>query len=95
MDDALHNALEEFYRGLHAGRGRGRAGSSLCPSKVKLSDALAVHPSQVEEAREQAKKLGVPTEFAKDGRAVITSRYHQKRLVKALGMFNRDGGYGD
>lgn len=71
-----------------------RAGSK-CAVMPKLSDALAVHPDQVQEAREDAIKKGVPTDFAADGRAVIRSRAHQKAYLKAYGFHNRDGGYGD
>jgi hypothetical protein len=50
-----------------------------------LSDALAVHPEQIAEARERDRKRGVPTEYAPDGRAVITSAAHQKQLAKTYG----------
>jgi len=63
--------------------------------KSKLSDALAVHPTQVAEAIADAKKKGVPTDFAPDGRPIITSRNHQKRYLRAYGFFNRDSSYGD
>lgn len=64
-------------------------------SNPKLSDALAVHPSQVAEAVADAKKKGVPTRFEADGRPIITSRAHQKQYLKAYGFHNRDGGFGD
>jgi hypothetical protein len=60
----------------------------------RLSDALGVSPKQRQEAQEQSIKLGVPTEFAEDGRAVLRDTAHQRDLQKALGYFNRDGGYG-
>lgn len=59
------------------------------------SDALGVHPSQVNEAVEQSRKLGVPTEFTPDGRAVLTSQAHRKRYAEAVGFYDRNGGYGD
>jgi sugar/nucleoside kinase (ribokinase family) len=52
----------------------------------KTSDSMAVHPSQAKEAYEQARKLGVPTEFRPDGRPVLTDPGHQKKLARALGM---------
>lgn len=64
-------------------------------NKPKASNALKVHPSQVQEAIENARQKGVPTDFTKDGRPLFTSRSHQKRYCKAYGYFNRDGGYGD
>lgn len=77
---------------LHDGDFGGLSGKSTRP---KLSEALAVHPKQVQEATDDAKKKGVPTEFAPDGRPVIRSRAHQKAYVKAYRFYNKDGGYGD
>lgn len=61
----------------------------------KASIALKVHPSQVQEAIENAKQKGVPTNFTKEGLPEFTSRRHQARYLKAYGYFNRDGGYHD
>lgn len=61
----------------------------------KLSDALKVHPDQIPEAMARDKRHGVPTDYHHDGRPIITSRAHQKRLIKSLGLVNQDGGYGD
>ena len=55
-----------------------------------VSDALAVHPDQVEEARASAEAHGVPTEVMPDGRIVIRSREHQFRYCRAYGFYNRD-----
>ncbi len=68
---------------------------ALCASPPHKSDGLAVHPDQVEEATESAKRKGVPTEFLPDGRPVMRSRAHQKAYLKAYNFFNHDGGYGD
>lgn len=64
-------------------------------NKPKACVALAVHPSQVPEAVESARRKGVPTDFTPQGRPLFTSRAHQKRYLKAYGYHNRDGGYGD
>lgn len=64
-------------------------------SNPLLSDALAVHPSQVKEAYEDSVKKGVPTEFLADGRAVLRSREHRRKYLKAYGFYDKDGGYGD
>jgi hypothetical protein len=63
--------------------------------KPKESDALAVHPLDVPEAIEDAKRKGVPTDFTPDGSPIITSRAHQKAYLRAYGYRNKDGGYGD
>jgi len=60
------------------------------------SYALGVLPSQVKQAMEHAKSIGVPTEFCpKTGDAIFTSRLHRKRYAEATGHYDRNGGYGD
>jgi len=52
---------------------------------------------------ERARKMGVPTNYTADGKPIITSRSHQKALLKMENEFrpkedrfvNQDGGYGD
>jgi hypothetical protein len=63
--------------------------------KPIVSDALAVHPKQVQEATENAAAKGVPTEFLPDGRPVMRTRAHRKAYLKAYGFRDNDGGYGD
>lgn len=60
-----------------------------------VSEAMAVHPDQIPEAREHAIKNGVPTDFDSEGRPVVRDRQHKKELCRALGYFDRDAGYGD
>ena len=59
------------------------------------SDAMAVHPSQTAEAYEHSVRIGVPTTFTPDGRAVFTSRRHRRDYCRHFGVYDRDGGYGD
>lgn len=68
---------------------------SLSATPPHVSEGLSVHPRQVAEATESAKRRGVPTEFLPDGRPVMRSRAHQKAYLKAYNFHNRDGGYGD
>ena len=51
-----------------------------------VSDSMAVHPLQAKEAHEQARALGVPTEFNGRGQPVLTDPGHRLRLAKALGF---------
>ena len=60
-----------------------------------LSDAMGVHPDQIPEAREHAARHGIPTDFAPDGRAILRSCDHRKRYGELIGMYDRNGGYGD
>ena len=63
--------------------------------KPVKSDALAVHPKQVKEAREDAAKKGVPVEFLPDGRPVFRNRQERKQYMNAYGFFDKDAGYSD
>jgi hypothetical protein len=71
------------------------SGAALFGWKPLVSDALAVHPRQVQEAIADAAKKGVPTEFQKDGRPILRSREHRKAYMKAYGFFDKAAGYGD
>jgi len=57
----------------------------------KKSDALGVHPSQVKEAMEHDRAHGVPTDYTKDGRAILKDRQHFTALRKLHGMNDRSG----
>ncbi len=69
--------------------------NSPCHFKPIVSDALAVHPKQVQEATEDAKRKGVPTEFLPDGRPILRTRGHRRAYLRAYGFHDRNGGYGD
>lgn len=58
------------------------------------SDGAAVHPKQRAEAIAHAKKVGVPTYFDRQGRAVFTSIRHQRDYLKQIQMHNRDDNAG-
>lgn len=60
-----------------------------------LSQALGVAPSQVKEAERRHREVGCPTDFTKDGRAIIRSRDHRNKLLKLNRMRDRDASYGD
>lgn len=49
------------------------------------SESLAVHPSQIAEAREHARRHGVPTEFDTQGRPILTSRSHKRAYAHSRG----------
>lgn len=59
------------------------------------SDAAGVAPEQVGEAMAHADSIGIPTRFLSDGRAVFESRKHRKDYCRAIGLHDRNGGYGD
>ena len=59
------------------------------------SDALGVDATQVDEARAESVRMGIPTDFTRDGRAILTSPEHRKQYAEALGFFDRNAGYSD
>ncbi len=88
--DETRDSLDEFYKTLYQRtRSTGRAGGNRPWVQPVLSDALAVHPKQVQEATESAKKKGVPTEFLADGRPKFTSARHMKAYCKAYHFVHR------
>lgn len=70
-------------------------GDSLVGWKPLASEALAVHPRQIAEAEESARRKGVPTEFDSQGRPVFTSRSHRRQYLRAYNFHDKDGGYSD
>ena len=71
-------------------------GTAGCAGWPMKSDAAGVHPSQAVDFMKDSAKKGVPTEFdTKTGQAVFTNRAHRSKYLKAMGMHDRNGGYGD
>ncbi len=60
-----------------------------------LSEALGVHPEQVQEANQRNKAAGIAVEYNRKGQAVIPSRGERRKLMDLEGVHDRDGGYGD
>jgi hypothetical protein len=60
------------------------------------SDAAGVNPEQAKEAHAHSLKIGIPTQFnSETGAAIFTSRKHRKDYCQAIGLYDRNGGYGD
>ena len=89
---------QEEYEGVYPppqlGRGGVVAGNPLTGWPLH-SEALAYHPKQKAEAERHLANLGVPTEIDKKGRPVLRDRKHRREVMKALGIHDNDGGYGD
>jgi hypothetical protein len=82
-----------YRRSVAAEHGSFRSAPGNWPMK---SDAAGVHPSQVKAAWDESVGMGVPTNFDSDtGQAIFESRSHRKAFLKAKGMYDRSGGYGD
>ena len=61
----------------------------------QTSCALGVDRSQVKDAEKTLFEAGVPTQFDARGDAILTSRTHRNKVMNAMGMGDRDAGYGD
>lgn len=71
-------------------------GTRTFPNNWPLhSDAMGVHPGQTREAYEESVKMGIPTQFDSDGRAVFTDAKHRKKYCEAFGFHDRNAGYSD
>jgi len=73
----------------------GRSGRRMHKTFPMLSDAAGVAPHQAKEAEEHSRRIGIPTEFTRDGRARFTDARHRKRYCEAVGLYDRNGGYSD
>ena len=60
-----------------------------------VSEALAVHPKQVEQANDRARRHGIPVTYDRKGFCHIPDRAARKKLLKLEGMHDNSGGYGD
>jgi len=67
-------------------------------SKPGKSIGMSVHPSQIPEMNELVRAhgiKGVTFDSSKRDNCQITSRKGRRELMKVLGYFDADGGYGD
>lgn len=82
---------EPTYRERHPlPKGGGIVNAPASGAYPYAADSLAVHSSQVEEARAASVAIGVPTNFTPDGKIIWESRDHQRRYCQATGYVNRD-----
>lgn len=54
-----------------------------------ISDAMGVHPKQVEQANARNKRHGVNVTYKKNGQAVIPDRGERRKLLKLEGFVDR------
>lgn len=61
-----------------------------------VSEALAVHPSQIKDVMERNKKAGISgVSYTPSGEAIIADRGARRELMRLSGVIDRSGGYGD
>lgn len=54
-----------------------------------VSDSIGVDPSQVHEAMARDAKMGVPTQYTREGDAIWRSEGHRSAYIKAMGYQDR------
>lgn len=59
------------------------------------SDAAGCHPDQIPEMQAHLASRGVKADYTPDGRVILENRGHRRQVLRALGLHDRDGGYGD
>lgn len=95
MSQSLVDGLNDFYAAQSSTVPPGTVDGNRPWSRPLKSVALAVHVDQIPEAMALAAQAGVPTEFTSDGRPILRDRNHKKRYCRAVGVYDRDAGYGD
>lgn len=81
-----------YKRSIAAEHGQFKDTPGNWPQRTTMS---GVHRGQAEELRVFLEKAGVPTHVYPDGEMRLESRGHRRRVHKALGYYDRSGGYGD
>lgn len=64
-------------------------GATLRPGKTLVSEAAAVHPSQIAEVQSRLRERGVTVEFTPTGEPKFTSFRHQRAALRAMGKYNK------
>jgi hypothetical protein len=74
-----------------------RAGISTVPANYPMvSSAAGVHPDQVKEHMDHLRSMGCgQVNHTKDGDVIFESKGQRKKVCEALGLFDRNGSYGD
>lgn len=67
-------------------------GAAVWPA---LSEAMAVHPDQREEASARNRRHGIAVDYTEDGRAILADRGQRRDLMRLENMHDNHGGYGD
>ncbi len=100
--ETLAGGLADYYAELAAIAAKAKEDARPLKSRARctsgyprLSHAMGVHKTQVDEAKAKDAAMGVPTDYSPDGRPEFRTRGHQKKWLKAHGYVNQDGGYGD
>jgi len=75
----------------------GMSGISTVPANYPMvSTAAGVHPAQIKEHMDHLRKMGCgQVDHTKDGDLIFNDKKQRKKVLEALGMFDRNGGFSD
>lgn len=75
----------------------GRSVISTVPANYPMiSSAAGVHPGQIKEHMDHLRSMGCgQVNHTKDGDIIFESKGQRKKVLEALGMYDRNGGYSD
>lgn len=71
------------------------AGGQSAAGWPMYSDAAGCHPGQIAEFKQFFAGHGVSAEYTRDGRLKFDSPGDRRRKCELLGLYDRNGGYGD
>ena len=93
LNDEMRNAVKALLTAPPTSRTDAAARDYVF--RAHKSDALGVHPSQIQDATAEARKHGCMVDFTPDGRAIVTSAKQYKQLAKSFGAWNGRDGFQD
>ena len=88
----LHGPECKLCEMFSAGTTPGGHGTTCWPM---VSEALAVHPRQVDQANERARRHGINVAYDQKGNCHIPDRGNRKKILRLEGLRDNSGGYGD
>lgn len=71
------------------------AGGKPCSTWPMESEALGVAPQDAPRAMAEDRRLGVPTDYSREGNPIFNSAKHRKQWCKAHGYHDRNAGFSD
>lgn len=79
----------EFLKARKVRLGVPYSAKTFTDERCIVSEAAGVHPDQIADSVEHAKRNGVPTHFDSEGRPHFKSFRHQERYLNLIGMHRK------
>jgi hypothetical protein len=85
---------EDGFREVFKSDGAPQFADAIHGANPWVSDALGVHPKQIEEAKARNKKHGLNIDYTPDGRPICTDSGQRRLLCKIEGVRQKNSYYG-